>query len=146
MTDNNFFILIIDLLLALENNDIDLIKVYVNQINEIRTQEDKFKNLIAFFEMPVLEVKYGNTEGFNYILENLDGIPQQEKDFIYWNRKINQLIKNDNEQEIIDFIKEYSSDLTILNSHQKNSLIRLSTKINNFDLLYQIRQSLNKIN
>lgn len=146
MTDNNFFILIIDLLLALENNDIDLIKVYVNQINEIRTQEDKFKNLIAFFEVPVLEVKYGNTEGFNYILENLNGIPQQEKDFIYWNRKINQLIKNNNEQEIIDFINEQSSDLTILNSHQKNSLIRLSTKINNFDLLYKIKQSLNKIN
>ena len=146
MTDNSFFILIIDLLLALENNDIDSVKNYVDQINAIRNQEDKFKNLIAFFEMPVLEDKYGNTESFNYVLENLDGIPKQEKDFIYWNREVNQLIQNDDKQEIINFIEKYTADLTILNSHQKNSLIRLSTRINNFDLLYKIKQSLNKIN
>lgn len=149
MTEEQILIEIINLSLAIRNNNLDSAKIQINNINNyfnnssnLNLNSGQLKELLGFAN------NYGNmiiNETFYYALDNL---PLNSEDVIEIKKTIEiiQLLniysKDKDKTKIQNYITKNLSHITSIFDYQ--NLIRLCHIIQDYDLLYLIKQSMEK--
>lgn len=137
MLDNEAMIKLIELIKAVEEDNLELTKELVKYFNEA-TNIKNVPNINEHFNLNNIK-KYINNESFMYVINNTVGINKRTK----WEFKITQLKNNNNKDEIENFILDCLNNNQIeLNNQYLASLIQLSTMINRYDLLNLISDKL----
>lgn len=142
MTENEILLTIADLLIAMQNENLEETERIVNFLNENFIPNDQVKNFNELIPVYKLYSDNENNKAYIYVINNLNGLTDIEQ--LKWSLQINELITKNNQQEIKEFLLSTISSLNFLNEYQVNSLIRLSIKINNYDILNTIRQYLKR--
>ena len=142
MTESEILLVVADLLIAMQNENLEETKKLVDFLNKNFTAIDNVKNLNELVPVYKLYSDNENHQSYIYVINNLNGLIGIEQ--LKWNLQINALITKNNKQEIEEFLLSMIPSLSSLDEYKINSLIRLSIKINNYDILNTIRQYLKR--
>ena len=104
MTENEVIIKTIELFNAAKNNNITEVEEIVNYLNNNFEPSDLIPALDGFLPFERIFDKTAN-ESLFYILDNLIYLDQKDK--IKWDINIKELRKNNNRQEIKEFIVQF---------------------------------------
>ena len=137
MTENEIFMVTLELLEAMRLDNLEETKNIVNYLNN---NLDKTQYLDSFIPFYTLYETNDQNESLIYAITNLRQL--QKVDQLKWNISINNLISNNNKNDILNFILKSLENIDNLTDYQLKSLIRLSVKIDRYDLLRQIRNNL----
>ena len=137
MTENEIFMVTLELLEAMRLDNLEETKNIVNYLNN---NLDKTQYLDSFIPFYTLYETNDQNESLIYAITNLRQL--QKVDQLKWNISINNLISNNNNNDILNFILKSLENIDNLTDYQLKSLIRLSVKIDRYDLLRQIRNNL----
>lgn len=138
-------IIIIDLLAAIKNDDLETTKRLTQAINEDSTMiaiEDKNLSTVIFSPGTIKPI----TNSYMYLLENLQGLTDREN--LIWIAKILQIKQSKNPAFITDFLQQYIDNPNRLKSLSYNNisdLIALAVDTKNWELLNQLRNKLGEI-
>ena len=140
--DTNIQNAILDLIIAIKENDLSTAKINVALLNDNidyfinETQTTYLNNVLSLSTM----INTYPNETLLYIMENLQPLYNTQQ--IAWNLKVRLLLNNKkNIEEIKSFIKQ---NLEYLDEPYKfYGLIQLATTIQDYDLIYQIKQMIN---
>lgn len=121
---------IIDLIIAIQDNNLDKAKELVKYLNNnfiIVDNEINLEELLGLFNKN-FDI---NNETIDYVLDNLNYL--NNIDFLKWNRKISKLIFNKNFDEIKQFVFSQLESLTynISPTTLYQSLIKISASLAN---------------
>jgi hypothetical protein len=151
MDEKTIGLAIIDLQLAMEANDLDKAKELVAFFNEIYTHDDTvptghptdhfiLSSCVNLFE----NAEYTVNETYFYVIDNLLNYPGIE--IIKWTQKVSRLIAGgDNDANVAKETEAFiraALEADELELYQYNDLIRLSTVVQNYDLLRELRAKL----
>lgn len=134
--------LIVDLTIAIKNNDIDITKKLVEELN---SYDDYIKQNYGFLDgalvINVLAKMVKGNESVVYVLNNLNNL--RTKDEILWNIKIMRVQTHDMNY-IINFIKDTINNDTDWSSknYKFNSLMDLIISTNQNELLKLLQEKL----
>lgn len=130
MTENEVIIKTIELFNAAKNNNITEVEEIVNYLNNNFEPSDLIPALNGFLPFERVFDKTTN-ESLFYILDNLIYLDQKDK--IKWDINIKELRKNNNKQEIKEFIIQFIDKE--LFDWQLNDLISLCVFIGDLNLV-----------
>lgn len=137
MNENNLILNIMDLINAIQNDDLELTKEKVEYINTNIVDIQSIGSLhdfIPFFELSFL---YDN-KSYRYSLTNLKSLSNVEQ--LLWKLEIKDLINTNNKNKINDFISTFLQNNSIIQNYQFASLIQMATIADNQILLQEIRE------
>lgn len=138
MLDNEAMVNLIDLINAVNEDNLELTKRIVDYFNEV-TNIKNVPNINQHFTLEDIR-KNINNESFNYVVNNIKGMNEYTK----WELKVAKLKNNNNEEEIENFILNYLNNKN-LDNQELSSLIQLATNINRYDLLNLIAKKLKEL-
>lgn len=138
MLDNEAMVNLIDLINAVNEDNLELTKKIVDYFNEV-TNIKQVPNINQHFTLEDIR-KNINNESFNYVVNNIKGM----NDYTKWELKVAKLKNNNSEEEIENFILDYLNNEN-LNNQKLSSLIQLATNINRYDLLNLIAKKLKEL-
>lgn len=133
---------ILDLILAIKEDNLEQVKLNVNILNNNKDvlADEGYTSLDGVLSLGEMSQKYNN-ESLLYVLNNLTLLNSVER--IKWNLMIRDLMKNRNISDIQNFVSTAinNGDIT---DYRIYSLIQLATNIQDYDLIYTLKQFLNK--
>lgn len=143
MNMNAFFESIIDLIIAIKENDLSATKIQVeylnNNFNIDETDISSLNEMLGFTDLN----KHNINDSFFYVLDNLKYLQDVEQ--TKWKAKVILLIidytTSQNSTKIQNFIKNNLNQVNV--AYQYNSLIRLCHIIQDYDTLLLLKDSLN---
>ena len=131
-TDKEKLSKIIKLLKAVENNDVELTKNIVNDLNA-----DYSINQIkdSYFNKTLIDNNDVDNESYKYMIYNLNYLANE--DVIQWNYEIKHLLDRFNFREMRKFVfEQISHDIP---EYKKPALSQICITIDRYDLLNRIR-------
>ena len=133
----------ISLLNAINNNDLNLTKELVENlnINFVPTEDMQNLNQLISFSDIVENKNYEINESLEYALNNLNNVINTN--IVKWNINFTKLILNKNKNDIETFILNNLNKEQILD-YEIQGLIQLCVTIDRYDLLNQIREIISK--
>lgn len=133
----------ISLLNAINNNDLNLTKELVENLNVnfIPTEDMKNLNQLISFSDIAENRNYEINESLEYALNNLNNVINTN--IVKWNINFTKLILNKNKNDIETFILNNLNKEQILD-YEIQGLIQLCVTIDRYDLLNQIREIISK--
>lgn len=136
MIKNEILIAIMDLLSAMEENNLEETKKLVDFLNNNFTPSEEMQNYDKF--IPIYDLYNSNVfnESYIYVIYNLNYVSSSEE--LKWNLITNDLIAKNNKDEILNFIYKILSE-KYMSNYQLNSVMRLCVKLNRYDILKEIR-------
>ena len=137
MTENEVLLAAIDLINAIQFRDEEKAKNLVEFLNKNFVPNNNVKELNSFIPIYQMYESDKNNPVLLYVINNLNNINADE---LKWNIKIREVINNENDF-ILNFILNTLTKNNLLYYHF-NALIRLSIKIDRYDLLSQIREKM----
>lgn len=141
----NFETIINELFYAIQREDLDTTKKYVNLLNSIPSERDMAK----FLEINKLINGAFTNLCYDYVLLNLNSIDKQERELIRWKRHINMLLHSGNydDDDIESFILTQINNLSYQISHQNfiEGLYKLARNINDVEKSLLIFNKINNI-
>ena len=139
MTESEILLIVMDLLNAMQTENLEETKKLVDFLNKNFVPIDQVKNFNELIPVHKLVSDNENNESYLYVVNNLHNL---EADELKWNLNVSAMMKKNNNNEISNFLKKQLSLLETLQKYQINSLIRLSLKINDYNSLNKIRKYL----
>ena len=136
MIKNEILIAIMDLLSAMEENNLEETKKLVDFLNNNFIPSEEMQNYDKF--IPIYDLYNSNVfnESYIYVIYNLNYVSSSEE--LKWNLITNDLIAKNNKDEILNFIYKILSE-KYMSNYQLNSVMRLCVKLNRYDILKEIR-------
>ena len=133
----------ISLLNAINNNDLNLTKELVENLNTnfVPTEDMQNLNQLISFSDIVENRNYEINESLEYALNNLNNVINTN--IVKWNINFTKLILNKNKNDIETFILNNLNKEQILD-YEIQGLIQLCVTIDRYDLLNQIREIISK--
>ena len=133
---------ILDLILGIKDNNLEQVKLNVDILNNNKDvlADEGYTYLDGTLSLGEISQKYNN-ESLLYVLDNLTLLNNAER--IKWNLTVRDLMKNRNISDIQNFINVAINNGNITN-YKFYSLIQLATNIQDYDLIYTLKQFLNK--
>lgn len=133
---------ILDLILGIKDNNLEQVKLNVNILNNSKDvlADEGYTYLDGTLSLGEMSQKYNN-ESLLYVLDNLMLLNNVER--IKWSLTIRDLMKNRNALDIQNFINTTINNGNIPD-YKFYSLIQLATNIQDYDLIYALKQFLNK--
>lgn len=133
---------ILDLILAIKEDNLEQVKLNVNILNNNKDvlADEGYTSLDGVLSLGEMSQKYNN-ESLLYVLNNLTLLSSVER--IKWNLMIRNLMKNRNISDIQNFVNTAINNEDITD-YKIYSLIQLATNIQDYDLIYTLKQFLNK--
>ena len=133
----------ISLLNAINNNDLNLTKELVENLNTnfVPTEDMQNLNQLISFSDIVVNRNYEIKESLEYALNNLNNVINTN--IVKWNINFTKLILNKNKNDIETFILNNLNKEQILD-YEIQGLIQLCVTIDRYDLLNQIREIISK--
>lgn len=133
----------ISLLNAINNNDLNLTKELVENlnINFVPTEDMQNLNQLISFSDIAENKNYEINESLEYALNNLNNVINTN--IVKWNINFTKLILNKNKNDIETFILNNLNKEQILD-YEIQGLIQLCVTIDRYDLLNQIREIISK--
>ena len=133
----------ISLLNAINNNDLNLTKELVENLNTnfVPTEDMRNLNQLISFSDIVENRNYEINESLEYALNNLNNVINTN--IVKWNINFTKLILNKNKNDIETFILNNLNKEQILD-YEIQGLIQLCVTIDRYDLLNQIREIISK--
>ena len=133
----------ISLLNAINNNDLNLTKELVENLNTnfVPTEDMRNLNQLISFSDIIENRNYESNESLEYALNNLNNVINTN--IVKWNINFTKLILNKNKNDIETFILNNLNKEQILD-YEIQGLIQLCVTIDRYDLLNQIREIISK--
>ena len=133
----------ISLLNAINNNDLNLTKELVENLNTnfVPTEDMRNLNQLISFSDIIENRNYEINESLEYALNNLNNVINTN--IVKWNINFTKLILNKNKNDIETFILNNLNKEQILD-YEIQGLIQLCVTIDRYDLLNQIREIISK--
>ena len=133
----------ISLLNAINNNDLNLTKELVENLNTnfVPTEDMRNLNQLISFSDIIENRNYESNESLEYALNNINNVINTN--IVKWNINFTKLILNKNKNDIETFILNNLNKEQILD-YEIQGLIQLCVTIDRYDLLNQIREIISK--
>ena len=139
--NNEIILTAISLLNAIKDNNLDLTKELVENLNNNFQPNPDLTDLgqiISFFAI-FENNNFDSNDALDYALENLNNVNNTET--TKWIIKFSKLMSERNEEKIKEFITEYLNSDKIYD-YQTANLIQLCIIIDDYELLEQVRKKI----
>lgn len=135
MDDKELYLLCIDLILAIKNNNLNDAKNDLDQLNSIINENTDLSNLLDLTTL----INNSNNSTLNYVINNITYYPNLE--MLKWQFTIINLIAEYIENHNLEAINDFIDNLTLedLLVEQLPPLIRLLTIVQNWDTLISLK-------
>lgn len=127
----------IELLKAIQDDDINLTQNLVQDLNG-DFENRKEKNL--YFNNILVNHNKFNNESYKYMIYNLQYLTNAET--IQWEFEINSLLKENNKNQLKNFIATISQSEDPIPHYKKNALVQICITLDKYDLLEQLMERL----
>ena len=136
--NKDIILLLIDLTLAVKDNNLQQTQEIVSELNEITTSSS---NLFDFFRINILLQQNYNNESLKYVIYNLNNYYNMEA--FRWAIDLEELVEHGNEESIRDFLE--TVDFNNIKDYQISGLIRLYNVIQDYEGLIALKSIIREI-
>lgn len=142
MTDSQILTKAIDLIQAIDNNNIEETKNIINYFNENFDSNENPENLNSIIPIFELSNKHFDNPSFLYMLDHLQNLLYVDQ--LKWNIEFKQIKLENNKNKTLDFILRYLEQ-DKLELYQLNSLTYLAVINERYDLLNKIKSKIEEV-
>lgn len=142
MTDSQVLTKAIDLIQAINSNNIEETKNIIDYFNENFNSNENAENLNSIIPIFELSNKHFDNPSFLYMLDNLQNLLYVDQ--LKWNIEFKKIKLENDKNKILDFILKYLKQ-DRLELYQLNSLTYLAVINERYDLLNKIKSKIEEV-